>query len=97
MRKPVFSIYDSKGEFYTRPFVMQSKGQAVRAFVDLANDDTTDIGKHPEDYTLFCIAYFDELKGKYENTPTPESMGVAIEFKKPDRQLPLPEIPGPAK
>lgn len=82
MKKLVFAVYDSKAETYKNPFMTLSKGEARRAWGDVANDKNNDIGKHPEDYTLFHIATFDEETGKYENVVAPESMGVAIEYVK---------------
>lgn len=80
MINKVFSVYDSKAEMYLRPFLARSKGEALRGFSDASNDKTLEIGKHPEDYTLFYIAEFDESTGKYNNVLTPESLGVALEF-----------------
>lgn len=80
MRKPVFAVYDSKAGYFKTPFIMQTKGEAVRSWSDVANDKSTEIGKHPEDFTLFHIAGFDEESGKYENLLTPESCGLAVEY-----------------
>jgi len=77
--KPVFVVYDAKAEIYLTPFMMRSKGEAVRAFMDIANNKETAIGLHPEDYILYYIADYDELKGFYENR-TPECIGKAIEY-----------------
>lgn len=75
----VFSIYDSKGEFYSNPFYMKSKGEAMRAFADLANDKSNTVGNHPEDFTLFELGTFSERQGQFVLLPTPVSLGVAIE------------------
>jgi hypothetical protein len=82
MEMTVFAIYDSKAEYYKNPFMMRSKGEAIRGFADVANDESTEIGKHPEDFILFKIAVFDTDKAEYINTPH-ESLGVAIEYKNP--------------
>jgi len=82
MTKEVYSIYDSKCEFYTQPFMVRAKGEAIRAFSDLANDDKTQVGQHPEDFTLFQLATFDENTGKYESLLTPKSICLANEMKK---------------
>lgn len=79
MQNLVFVVYDAKAGFYKSPFIMRSKGEAVRAFMDIANNKDNDIGKHPEDYVLYYIADFDEIKGQY--TPRePECIGKAIEY-----------------
>lgn len=84
MKLKVFAVFDSAVKTYARPFLMQSTQQAVRAFGDLANDSSTEVHKHPQDYTLFEIAEYDEERGCYENLQTPHSLGVAIEYKKKD-------------
>ena len=76
----IFSVYDSKVEAYIQPFFMQSRGQAIRAFGDTAGDKTTNIGKHPADFTLFELGTFDPLTAKFDIYVTPESLGVAVEY-----------------
>ena len=78
----IFSIYDSKAEAYNTPLYLAAKGQAVRAFDDQVNKEGSEIGNHPEDYTLFCLGTFDDSTGQHEPYETPQSLGVAIEFKR---------------
>jgi len=82
MISKVFSIYDSKAELYMKPFHMATKGQAIRGFADLANDESTDVGKHPQDFTLFEIGEYDDERGEYTMHTTKTSLGIAIEFKR---------------
>lgn len=56
----VCSIYDKGIEGYMRPFFVVGLGQAMRMFEDLVKDPEHDISKHPEDYSLFEIASFDD-------------------------------------
>lgn len=81
MINKVFTVYDSKAEIYLNPFLMKNKAEALRAFIDIANDPTTQIGKHPEDFTLFEIGEFDYDRGEHCNHPAKISLGVALEFK----------------
>lgn len=76
----VFSVHDSKGETYNTPMFLPAKGMAVRAFGDQANDPGSEINKHPEDYTLFCIGEYETDTGLLVPLKTPQSLGVAIEF-----------------
>lgn len=89
MKIQIFGIYDSKAGFYQTTFNVNQKGQAIRIFTDLAHDKTSDIGKHPEDYCLFHLAEYDNEKGTFVNRPSPESVGLAIEFIKPEAQIDL--------
>lgn len=81
MKMKVFTVYDSKAEAFATPFFMQSTGQALRAWTDTCNDEQTQINRHPEDFTLFHLGDFDSFTGKFENLPTPQSLGIAVEFK----------------
>jgi hypothetical protein len=77
----VFTIYDSKAESYLQPFFMQSKGQAIRAFSELVNDEKHNFGKYPADFTLFELGVWDDSKALFTTYATPVSLGVAVEFK----------------
>ncbi|WNK15024.1 MAG: nonstructural protein [Microvirus sp.] len=78
----VFTVFDSKAGFYKSPFILRSKGEALRAFQDIANDVQSDIGKHPEDFILYLIAEYDELTGVYL-PKVHECLGKAIEYVVP--------------
>lgn len=78
MTLKVFSIYDSKIHAYAHPFQMRTTGEAVRAFIDMALDSKTTIAKHPEDYTLFELATYDDNSGKFENLHVPISLGDGV-------------------
>jgi len=80
MEMKIYSVYDSKTEAFLQPFFMQAKGQAIRAFSELANDEKHQFGKYPEDFTLFEIGLFDDQKGSIVTHSTPVSVGLAIEF-----------------
>ena len=55
----LFSIYDSKTKEYSPPFIAPTKGAAVRMFLEVVMDGTSLVGKYPEDYTLYCIGWWD--------------------------------------
>ena len=77
-----FTVYDSKVEAYMNPFFLRTRGEAVRAWNDVVNDPSSAFNKHPEDYTLFEVAEYDEVTGVFENHKTPISLGVAVQFHK---------------
>ena len=66
MRHFVYSIYDSASGIYMRPFVAATDQMASRSFTDIANDANHEIGRHPEDYTLFRLGLFDDNTGTIE-------------------------------
>ena len=63
MKQLAFAIYDSASEAYMRPFFMNTIGQAIRQFEDLAVDQEHPIGQHPQDYSLFQIGSYTDHDG----------------------------------
>lgn len=75
----LFTVLDTKANFYRPPFTARSRGEALRSFEEAANDDKTLPGLHPEDFVLYEIGHFDDTKG--ELTPlSPTSLGKAIDY-----------------
>jgi len=64
MKLNAYTIYDVASGVYMRPFFSQADGQAVRGFKDIACDADHEVGKHPEDYTLYRIGSFNDTTGK---------------------------------
>lgn len=58
-----YTIYDVKARSYSPPFFANAHGQAVRDLSDAANDPSSNLGRHPGDFTLFCIGRFDTERG----------------------------------
>lgn len=77
-----FSIYDTKTGAYMRPFLAFTSGQAERDFTSEVNREGSDIGRNPEDYTLFEIGAFDDISGKIEPLSTPHSVVTALQVKR---------------
>lgn len=81
MELKIFSVYDEKAQVYRSPFYLKHKGEAMRSFSDLVNDDKTIINKHPEDYKLYYLGVFDDVSGKMGSRDTPEFICNASDFK----------------
>lgn len=77
----MFSIYDIKAEAYLKPFYMQSKGQAIRAFTESLQDPESGMGKWPADFTLFELGEFDDACGRFSPLEANLSVGNGLEFK----------------
>lgn len=58
-----YTVYDNKTLTYSPPFFQAAHGAATRMFSDLVQDTNTTIGRHPSDYSLFCVAKFDDQTG----------------------------------
>jgi len=82
MKLKVFTVFDAKIGAYAKPFFMNTKGEAFRAWIDTVNDPNTSINKHPEDYQLYEMGDYDDATGKFENYPSPVSLGYASEVHK---------------
>lgn len=78
----LFVVYDSKAEVYQSIMPFRNKGEAIRGFAQGVNDPNTQLNKHPEDFTLFEIAEWDEDKGIITPHDTKLSCGLATEFLK---------------
>lgn len=59
----VYTIADKKAECYSQPFYALTDQAAVRTFRDAVNTDDSPYNRHPEDYSLFSIADFDDRTG----------------------------------
>lgn len=66
MKQNIYSIFDAAAGVYNVPFFQNNDALALRAFSDLANDQDTTIGRHPNDYTLYRIGTFNIETGLVE-------------------------------
>lgn len=95
----VFTVYDVKAKAYLPPFFLPEMGMATRAFGDCVQDAKHMFGKHPADYTLFCVGTFDDATGLFalESTLLCVAHGLELvkrvdEFAPVDRSLPQAEM-----
>jgi len=61
-----YCIYDHKALQYHPPYFASTDAAAARAFGDLVNDSSTNVGRHPTDYVLYCVGTFLDSKGTLE-------------------------------
>ena len=55
MKVNLYAVYDSASAVYDGPIPGLSDGQMIRKFSDMALNAESEIGKHPEDFTLFRV------------------------------------------
>lgn len=79
----LFSIQDSGADAFMQPFFVQAEGVAIREFGNLCNDKEHPVGKHPEDYTLFRVGFWNERKGQLEGC-VPESVCNGLSMRQVD-------------
>ena len=76
----VFSIYDSKAESFSTPFIQTTVGLAIRFLETLTKDPQTALNKYPEDHTLFRIGEWDERKGEIKMDTAPVSLARSSDY-----------------
>ena len=59
------AIYDKATEAYMRPFQCLTIAQGLRMFEDLFNDPSHDVSRHPEHFSLWKLANFDDQNGEF--------------------------------
>lgn len=65
MRMLYFAVFDKKVGAFMQPFCLASQGAAIRSFQDEVNKEGSDLGRHPEDFQLFQVGEYDEMKGSF--------------------------------
>jgi hypothetical protein len=71
MIKNMYAILDIKAETYTDPMPDHTDGLAIRKFKDEAKRADSMLNKHPEDYKLYNIGYYDTANGKLHTNDFP--------------------------
>lgn len=59
-----YTLHDVKACTYSPPFFMANDALAKRALSDLVQDSNTQPGRHPSDFKLYKVGYFDDQKGQ---------------------------------
>jgi hypothetical protein len=63
MISQIYGIYDVKALHYGAPFTAPNVALAKRMVGDLATDPNTTVGRHPADFKLYGLGFFDDEKG----------------------------------
>lgn len=79
MKDLVFSVFDDKVGLYMPPFNASAIGQASRMFEDAVNNRDGAMFKHPGDYKLFHLGYFDSGSGQFINLDNPSLVRVGTD------------------
>ena len=64
MKLNIYAIFDTASGLYLRPMFAQADGEALRAFSDAILDAESELGKHPEDYSIHRLGIYDDNTGK---------------------------------
>jgi len=85
----VYSVYDSKVKYFHFPMFMRNRGEALRSWEQVANDEKSSICLHPADFSLMELGEFDDQTAKISFHDVPESLGLALQFKRAPETTPL--------
>lgn len=80
MKIEVFSIYDNKAKAFSQPFYSPTVAVGIRNFEAAVKDANTQLHKHPEDFTLFHVASYDDEVGRFNNLEHIANLGLAAQF-----------------
>lgn len=70
MKQAVVSVLDRAAAIFGRPFFVAAVGQATRSFSDEVNRkdaDRSEMARHPDDFDLYLVGWFDDTTGSFEN------------------------------
>jgi hypothetical protein len=81
MKFKTYSIYDSVGKTYLKPFNVKMEGEAIRAFKNASNDKQSEIGRNPQDYCLYLLATWNDETGEVKPVDPPINLGLATKFQ----------------
>ena len=86
MKLNAYTIFDVASGTYMRPFFCGADGEATRGFNDIALDANHEVGKHPQDYTLYRMGSFNRQlweKLKAANGYTDQELAEVLNNFKP--------------
>ena len=82
MKLKMYSFFDSAASAFTNPFFMHNDGLAIRAFQDNINsEDKNNMSLHPEQFTLFQIADWDDKAATLDPLKAPKEVARGFELK----------------
>ena len=87
MKQGLYSVYDSKAQIYTQPFVSMNHGTAIRSFAATVNQEGHEFHRHASDYQLFHLAEWDSKNGNLEQHVPERVIGAleVLEIQEEDR------------
>lgn len=88
-----YAVFDVKSATYGQPMFFISEGAAIRAFADVADESSSLICKHPEDFSLYEVGSFDDQTGLFtvRQEPLFKVKAAALPGKPVEVEFPDPE------
>lgn len=63
MNVELYAVRDAKAGAFSAFHALPTRGEAIRAFGDFASDKSSNIGRHPADYSLWVVGVIDTSTG----------------------------------
>lgn len=67
MKLNLYAVFDRASGVYDGPIPGQADGTMIRQFTDMCCNPEHQIGKHPDDYTLFKVGVWNDGTGELED------------------------------
>lgn len=88
MLEKLYAVFDMKAQVYGQVFQHRSRMEALRAFMNAANDPEQGLlHKYPEDFILFELGTYNKENGKIESHESPFSLGSALDAQNARKPL----------
>ena len=83
MKKQMYSLLDHTAQVFLNPLSFVNDADAIRWFGTVVNnkDEKTNISNHPEQFTLFRLADYDDKLGTYEAKEAPKQLITGIQVQ----------------
>lgn len=75
-----FCLMDTKVQAFMPPFFLAHVGHAIRAVTELAADLNTTVGRHPGDFVLYEVCFFDDQTGDVQRLDLLINHGPVLAF-----------------
>jgi len=82
----VFAVWDNAVGAYLTPHVIQTRGLALRAFMDEGSRPESQFAKHPLDFSLFELGDYDDELGCFINHNAPVNLGTLSSLMTPSER-----------
>lgn len=78
MQLVLVAVRDRALDTFGRPIFAHTLGQAIRSFQDEINraDPNNEMHRHPEDYDLYHLGYWDDQTGEFHNIDKPKQIAI---------------------
>ena len=84
MQKQMYALLDHTAQIFLNPITFINDKDAIRWFGSVVNaEDKTNVSQHPEQFTLFRLADYDDKLGTYAEAAQPQQIitGIQVQYE----------------